>query len=234
VSKAFLFCGCIKKSQERSVMVDKFTSADWRNAALLTIDTQNDFTLPDSPFAITETFEIVPKMRQVLHAFRSTGRPIIHVIRIYNSDGSNVDLCRKRAVGELGKKLVIAGTQGADLVDELKPSYHKVMLDTELLLKGKLQQVASKEWIMYKPRWGAFYATPLEKHLHELNTNTVVICGCNFPNCPRTTIYEASERDFRVVLITDATSGIYERGLQELDKIGVELITSNDCVAALK
>jgi nicotinamidase-related amidase len=70
--------------------------------------------------------------------------------------------------------------------------------------------------------------------LHELNTNTVVICGCNFPNCPRTTIYEASERDFRVVLITDATSGIYERGLRELDKIGVELITSNDCVAALK
>jgi nicotinamidase-related amidase len=48
-------------------MVDKFTSADWRNAALLTIDTQNDFTHPNSPFAITGTFEIVPKMRQVLH-----------------------------------------------------------------------------------------------------------------------------------------------------------------------
>jgi nicotinamidase-related amidase len=215
-------------------MVDKFTSADWRNAALLTIDTQNDFTLPDSPFAITGTFEIVPKMRQVLHAFRSTSRPIIHVIRIYNSDGSNVDLCRKRAVTELGNKLVIAGTQGAELVDELKPSDSKVTLDTELLLKGKLQQVTNKEWIMYKPRWGAFYATPLEGHLHDLNTNTIVICGCNFPNCPRTTIYEASERDFRVVLIKDATSNVYERGLQELDKIGIELMTSDNCVAALK
>jgi len=206
-------------------MVDKFTSADWRNAALLTIDTQNDFTLPNSPFAITGTFEIVAKMHHVLHAFRSTGRPIIHVIRIYNSDGSNVDLCRKRAV---------AGTQGAELVDELKPSYSKVMLDTELLLKGKLQQVASKEWIVYKPRWGAFYSTPLEKHLRDLHANTVVICGCNFPNCPRTTVYEASERDFRVVLIKDATSNVSERGLHELDKIGVELMTSNDCVAALK
>jgi nicotinamidase-related amidase len=216
-------------------MVDKFTSADWRNAALLTIDTQNDFTLPNSPFAITGTFEIVAKMRQVLHAFRSTRRPIIHVIRIYNPDGSNVDLCRKRVVGELGKKLVIAGTQGAELVDGLKPSSSsKVKLDTELLLRGKLQQVASKEWIMYKPRWGAFYATPLEKHLRYLHTNTVVICGCNFPNCPRTTVYEASERDFRVVLISDATSSIYERGLHELDKIGVELMTSNDCVVALK
>jgi nicotinamidase-related amidase len=218
------------------MVVDKFTSADWRNAALLTIDTQNDFTLLNSPFAIMGTFEIVPKMCRVLHAFRSTRKPIIHVIRIYSTDGSNVDLCRRRAVAELGKKLVIGGTQGAELVDELKPSSSssKVSLDTELLLKGKLQQVAMKEWIMYKPRWGAFYATPLEKHLRELKINTVVICGCNFPNCPRTTVYEASERDFRVVLISDATSNVYERGLQELDNIGVELMISDDCVAALK
>jgi len=219
-------------------MVDKFTSADWQNAALLTIDTQNDFTLPNSPFAITGTFEIVPKMRQVLHAFRTAHKPIIHAIRIYNSNGSNVDLCRRRAVAELGNKLVIAGTQGAELVNELKPSSSssssKVRLDTELLLKGILQEVASKEWIMYKPRWGAFYATPLERHLRELNTTTIVICGCNFPNCPRTTVYEASERDFRVVLISDATSNIYERGLQELENIGVELMTSGDCIAALK
>jgi nicotinamidase-related amidase len=222
-------------------MVDKFTSADWRNSALLTLDTQNDFTLPNSPFAITGTFEIVPKMRQVLHAFRLVGKPIIHAVRIYNSNGSNVDLCRRRAVAELGNKLVIAGTQGAELVDELKPSSSsssssssKVRLDTELLLEGKLQQVSIKEWIMYKPRWGAFYATALENHLRKLNINTVVICGCNFPNCPRTTVYEASERDFRVVLISDATSNIYERGLQELENIGAELMTADDCVAALR
>ena len=218
-------------------MVDKYTSADWKNAALLTIDVQNDFTLINSPFAITGTFEIVPKMSQVLHAFRSAHKPIIHIIRIYNTDGSNVDLCRRSAVAELGKKLVITGTQGAELVDEFKPSSSsssKVSLDTELLLKGKLQQIATKEWIMYKPRWGAFYATPLEEHLRELKIDTVVICGCNFPNCPRTTVYEASERDFRVVLISDATSNVYERGLHELDNIGVELMTSDDCVATLK
>jgi nicotinamidase-related amidase len=184
------------------------------------------------------TFGIVPKMRQVLHVFRLAGKPIIHAIRIYNPDGSNVDLCRRRAVAELGNKLVIAGTQGAELVDELKPSppppSSKTRLNTELLLKGKLQQIASKEWIMYKLRWGTFYATQLEKHLHELNTNTVIICGCNFTNCPRTTVYEASERDFRVVLISDATSNVYERGLHELDKIGVELMTADDCIATLK
>jgi nicotinamidase-related amidase len=219
---------------------DKYTSADWQNSALITIDTQNDFTLPNSPFKITGTLGIVPKMRQVLDMFRSMHKPIIHVIRLYNPDGSNVDLCRTRAVAELGKKLVIAGTKGAELVEELKPfsssssSSTSLSLDTELLLQGEPQQVTANEWIMYKPRWGAFYATPLENHLHKLNVNTVVICGCNFPNCPRTTVYEASERDFRVVLIKDATSKVYEQGLQELENIGVELMTSDDCVAALK
>ena len=203
---------------------------------LITIDTQNDFTLPRSPFKIAGTLEIVPKMRLVLDRFRSLRKPIIHVIRIYNPDGSNVDLCRRRAVAELGKKLVIAGTKGAELVEELKPSpsSSEVRLETELLLQGEPQQVTANEWIMYKPRWGAFYATPLENHLRKLNVNTVVICGCNFPNCPRTTVYEASERDFRVVLIKNATSNIYERGLQELENIGVELMTSDDCVAVLK
>jgi nicotinamidase-related amidase len=219
---------------------DKYTSADWQNSALITIDTQNDFTLPNSPFKITGTLGIVPKMRQVLDMFRSMHKPIIHVIRLYNPDGSNVDLCRTRAVAELGKKLVIAGTKGAELVEELKPfsssssSSTSLSLDTELLLQGEPQQVTANEWIMYKPRWGAFYATPLENHLHKLNVNTVVICGCNFPNCPRTTVYEASERDFRVVLIKDATSNVYEQGLHELENIGVELMTSDDCVAALK
>jgi hypothetical protein len=54
-----------------------------------------------------------------------------------------------------------------------------------------------------------------------------VFCGCNFPNCPRTSIYEASERDFRVVLAQDAISGLYDKGLEELENIGVSLLPTN-------
>jgi nicotinamidase-related amidase len=49
---------------------------------------------------------------------------------------------------------------------------------------------------MYKSRWGAFYTILLEEHLRSLDINTVIIAGCNFPNCPRSPIHEASERDF--------------------------------------
>jgi nicotinamidase-related amidase len=119
---------------------------------------------------------------------------------------------------------VLPGTGGAELVDELKPS-PDVRLDAGKLLDGGLQPIGSDEWIMYKPRWGAFYRTPLEAHLHGLDVNTTAVCGCNFPNCPRATIYEASERDFRVAVVTDATSGLYERGLRELEIIGIEPVS---------
>jgi nicotinamidase-related amidase len=87
---------------------------------------------------------------------------------------------------------------------------------------------------MYKARWGAFYKTRLEEHLQELGVNTVVFSGCNFPNCPRTSIYEASERDFRVVLVKDAISGLYERGIGELQNIGVTILTTDECVETLR
>jgi nicotinamidase-related amidase len=108
------------------------------------------------------------------------------------------------------------------LMDELKPS-PAIRLDSSLLLSGHLQQIGTMEWIIYKSRWGAFYNTLLEKHLHNLDVNTVVVCGCNFPNCPRTTIYEASERDFRIILDKDATSLIYDIGLEELENISLVL-----------
>ena len=178
---------------------------------------------------IPGTIEVVPKMQRLVQAFRSLDRPIIHVVRIYLSDGSNADLCRRRDI-EQGKQMALPGSNGAELVDELKPS-SQVRLDAERLLSGDLQALGLKEWVMYKSRWGAFYRTPLEKHLHSLLVNTVVVCGCNFPNCPRTTIYEASERDFRIVVVTDAISGTYERGLQELKNIGVTLMNANECLA---
>jgi nicotinamidase-related amidase len=83
---------------------------------------------------------------------------------------------------------------------------------------------------MYKPRWGAFYGTPLDRHLRELGVSTLVFTGCNFPNCPRTSIYEASERDFRVVAIRDAISRLDDRGRIELEGIGVVVLDSQSFI----
>ena len=199
---------------------------------MLTIDCQNDFVLPGAPAEIPGTYELIPAIGDLIRAFRKNGLPVIHVVRLYRPDGSNVDLCRRRDI-EQGKRIVAPGSEGAELVGELKPD-KTVRLDSPLLLAGSLQQLQDLEWVIYKPRWGAFHATQLERHLRSIGIDTLVISGCNFPNCPRATIYEGSERDFRIVLVTDVVSGIYERGLKEIAGIGALLMSSGECAEWLE
>ena len=212
--------------------MNDYITPDRQHSALLIIDVQRDFTLMDATAKIPGTLQAVQYIQRLVQLYREHHYPIIHIIRLYRADGSNVDLCRRHAI-ENGKQIVIPGSDGAELMDELKPSFD-IRIDPNLLLSGNFQQIGSMEWIMYKPRVGAFYNTLLEKHLHNLDINTVVVCGCNFPNCPRTTIYEASERDFRIILAKDATSLIYGIGLQELRNIGVSLADTDECIAWLE
>jgi len=208
--------------------MNEYTRPDPNRAVLLTIDTQNDFTLPGAPAEVAGTAEAVPRIQRLVETARSEGVPVVHVVRLYKPDGSNVDQCRKEAI-ESGAKIVRPGTAGAELAVELKPSTD-VQLDSNHLLRGEFQEIGPQEWVMYKPRWSAFYRTDLNGFLESRSVNTVVVCGCNFPNCPRTTIYEASERDYRLVFVPDATSGVYERGLRELENIGVALKDTSDTV----
>ncbi len=94
--------------------------------------------------------------------------------------------------------------------------------------------MGASEGVRYKPRWGAFFGTPLERHLLGLGVTTVVVCGCNYPNCPRSTIYEASERHFKAVFVADATSGTYRRAMREFDAIGVRVMGTDSCLEWLE
>lgn len=210
-------------------MIDPYTTPNPARAALVTIDVQNDFTLAGAPARIPGTLEAVPIMRRVAEAFRAAGRPIIHVVRFYLPDGANVDICRRKAV-EDGLAIARPGTSGADLVADLKPP-SAGGLDGGALISGAFQSLGPNEWVMYKPRWSAFYDTSLADKLGELGVDTLVIVGCNFPNCPRSTFYDASNRDFRLALVPGAMSGLYDKGLAELAGIGVSMLSS-DRVAA--
>jgi len=209
---------------------DACVAPDFTRAALVTIDTQQD-TLDGQPFEVPGTSAALPEMRRLAEAFRTAGRPIVHVVRLYRPDGSNVDPCRRRAVEE-GARLVLAGSPGAEPAPGLLPA-DAPRLDTPLLLAGGIQHVGPGEVVIYKPRWGAFFQTPLEAHLRALGVSTLLFAGCNFPNCPRASIYEASERDFRIVLAEDATSGLYERGKDELRTIGIVLMNAAELTASL-
>ncbi|MBN2232468.1 MAG: cysteine hydrolase [Deltaproteobacteria bacterium] len=212
-------------------MTDSHTAPEWEHAALLTVDVQNDFTLSGAPAEIPGTLEKVPEMARLAAGFRHAGRPIIHIVRLYRADGEDADACRRQLLAG-GVSLVRPGTPGADVVADLLPPDGAPM-DPDLLLRGEPQHIAKHEWLVYKPRWGAFYRTGLEPLLHGLRVTTLVICGCNFPNCPRATIYEASERDYRLAVPPAALSGIYDRGVAELAAIGVALPAVDEIIAAV-
>lgn len=213
-------------------MSDVYTTPVPRHSALLTIDMQNDFTLADGPALIPGTEEVVPAIEAALQDFRKAGRPIIHVIRLYNVDGTNVDNCRRSLI-ESGAAIALPGSHGAELIDALKlePSQR---LDARRLFAGEIQEIGPNEWAMYKPRWSAFFATQLDANLRKLGVDTIVVTGCNFPNCPRSTIFDASNRDYRIVIVSDAISGLYGKALEELENIGVATMLSQEVAEWLR
>lgn len=211
--------------------MSRYTQPNWEHSILITIDTQNDFALPDAVAEIKGTADILPKMKELLELYRAKGLPILHVIRYYKEDGSNVDLCRKEVI-ESGYRIVAPYSEGAELVEDICPAGYN-QLNAIRLLNREFQLIDEKEWVMYKPRWGAFYKTDLEKFLRDQNINTLVFIGCNFPNCPRTSMYEASERDFRIVMVSDAMSQVYDKGIKEMKDIGINIYKSVDVLDAV-
>lgn len=198
--------------------MNKYIKPNFRSSALITIDVQRD-TLDGQILEVAGTTDALPQLKVLLDFYRKNKFPIVHIVRIYKADGTNVDLCRKETV-ENGAAFLTEGSLGAELVKELFDN-DTIRFDSPLLLEGGIQKISESEVIIYKPRWGAFYNTPLDKHLKSMNVDTLLFCGCNFPNCPRTSIYEASERDYKVVVLEDALSGLYEQGKKELNNIGV-------------
>ncbi len=198
-----------------------YTSPDLTRSALVLIDVQNDFV--SGPSQVDGTAELLPAMARLLAAFRAAHRPIVHIVRLYVPGASDADPPRRAAI-EAGRQIAAPHTDGAAVPANLLAH----PLDYDSLLAGGVQHVAAGEVVMFKPRWSAFYRTSLDEHLHDLAVNTVVVAGCNLPICPRATLFDASERDYRAALVTDATSQVTPERLADLALIGVATLTTTD------
>lgn len=204
--------------------MDEHTRPHYERSALLTIDLQHDFVS-----AVGGTREVLPAVRALVGGYRAAGRPIVHVVRLYLPDGSNADLSRRSLLAS-GASVASPGSMGSQLAEGLVPRAG-TELDSVQLLAGDLQPLGPAEHVLFKPRWNAFYGTALDDHLHRSGVDTVVVAGCNYPNCPRGTLFGASERDYRAVLVSDAVSQYTDRADGELRSIGVLPTTSGDVLA---
>jgi nicotinamidase-related amidase len=209
--------------------LDPHLRPDLARSALLTIDVQVDF-LDGGALPVPGTSEVLPAMAGLVGAYRAAGLPVVHVVRLYQ--GEDVDLPRRTAIAA-GAEIVRPGTEGAQLAPALRAD-PGVELDHDLLLSGGPQMVGAREAILFKPRWSAFYRTRLAELLQQWGCTTVVVAGCNYPNCPRASLYDASERDYRALLASDAVSGIDHRHLREAAAIGVVHAESGAIISRLR
>ena len=208
------------------------TGPVWANSALLLIDVQQDF-LDGGALTIPGTTAVLPRLAELVAAYRAAGRPVVHIVRLSEPGSGDVDLPRRAAV-EAGLSLAVPGTPGSQLAPAVLGE-RMAELDPELLLAGKPQYLdgSRTEAVLFKPRWGAFHRTGLEQLLRDRGVDTVVVAGCNLPNCPRATLFEAGMRDLRTVLVTDAVSRTSDERIADLAAIGVRPATTAEVVAAL-
>jgi nicotinamidase-related amidase len=172
--------------------------------ALIIIDMQNDFVLPGAPACVLGALATIPCIKRLLDLFRGKGLPVFHVTREYRVDGSDVEISRLH--GFLRGPYVVAGTKGCEIVEGLTP------------LEGEHRVI--------KKRFSGFMNTELDFMLRRVGSTHLVICGTQYPNCVRTTIFDAIAYGYPVINVTDATSAetmqIAKANITDLKNIGVE------------
>lgn len=193
---------------------DPHIAPELERSALVIVDTQVDF-LDGGASPIAGTTQVLPAICRLQVAFRAAGRPIVHVVRLY--EGEDVDRVRRTAIAS-GAPIVRPGSPGSQLAPALRDGAEP--LDAAALLAGELQPLGPREVAIFKPRWSAFHRTRLHEHLTAEGVTTVVFAGCNYPNCPRASITDASSHDYRVLIAADAISGVTPEHLREAAAIG--------------
>lgn len=147
------------------------------------------------PLVAERCGSVIARAAELFQELRAIGLRIIHVVTEYRKPeeiASNPfwkaihDDPAKARKGILRHNL--AGSQGTEIIPAL-------YADGDLVVRGK-------------KRYSTFYATDLEFLLHSLGIDTVILAGINTTTCILCTAFEATNRDFRVVIAADAVDSM--------------------------
>lgn len=157
-----------------------------RQIALIVHDMQNDYITPGGKFVEVNgvppgTAEMIANHVRLLAAARRYKLPVFCTGHFLRDDYLDVV---HRALSPKYKALK-AGTWGAEIIDELKPAPGEF-----LIRKGA--------------GYSAFVGTPLERLLRRLGVSTIIIGGISCFVGVESTVRDACDRDFDVVVASDA------------------------------
>lgn len=176
-------------------------------SALLVVDMQNGFCDPEGSaaragFDIAMCRAAIEPCRRLIAGARTHGIPVIFTRLVYRADYRDGGVVTDSILpGLVEAQCCAAGTPDADLIPELVPQPEDFVID--------------------KNRYSAFYGTPLASILTAQDIRNLVICGVTTNICVETTARDASQRDYRTVVVGDATGEIApERHRWALETLG--------------
>ncbi|MHC4622396.1 MAG: cysteine hydrolase family protein [Planctomycetota bacterium] len=176
-----------------------------KNTALIIIDMQND-----AMSMVPSGKHIIPAIKRVLTYCRSSGIPVIHIVRVHRPNG--IDVERFRFALFRKQPFLVDGSSGVEIVSELMPF--------------------AEEYIVRKSRFSGFFRTDLQTILARFAIRKLVICGIRTPNCIRSTAMDAVAYDYDVVLLENAiaaqTPQIHEADLFDMKNMGMAVITVDE------
>lgn len=163
-----------------------------RDTALIVIDMQNGFCHPEGSFASIGLDVTLPKAAAVgcyelIEAARAADVPVIWTRYVYRpdyADGGLLVTDLLPAIKEI--RSLEDGTWDGELLEELVPAPDEAVID--------------------KNRYSAFYGTRLEPLLTSRGIRNLVMCGVTTNMCVETTARDASQRDYRTVVVSDASA----------------------------
>ena len=183
--------------------------------ALIMIDMQRDFLEPGgfgeslgNDVSILRT--CVQPCQNLLAAAREAGLMIVHTREGHRPDLSDVHPA-KQARCAPGKKIVDEWRHGK-IMNQGQPG-NQIIADLAPL---------PSEPVVDKPGKGAFYATDLELMLRANNIEDLIICGVTTEVCVHTTVREANDRGYRVVVPQDCCASYFP----EYHRVSIEIITA--------
>ena len=118
---------------------------------------------------------IISNIQRLLKESRSADIPIIYACDSF--------LSQDFMFGGKMSSGPIRGTEGVEVIDELKPE--------------------AGDMILEKRRFSAFFRTDLDMTLRTLGADTIAVCGMNTHVCVMLTAWDGLANDFRVVIIED-------------------------------
>jgi biuret amidohydrolase len=151
--------------------------------ALLVIDMQNDFLLPDAPVHTPGGLELVTTISRLGRSCREAGFPVVFTQEMHRADLSDFGIEL-----DFEPPHCLEGTLGMDLVAGLEPQ------EGDLNIRGKR-------------RYDAFLGTDLDLALRARGVENLLVTGVCTDICVICTVHHARNLDYRVVVLKDAVAG---------------------------